>query len=240
MRLRLPFCAAMTLLPLMLAAPTVAVAGLTYSVEQIRAFTLADLRLGMTQAEVEKILEAAGYEGKFPAEVEEAGGVKPWRTVDRAVFVSRYLDNAGVVRVWRIRFGQAFDVPMSTEALKARVVAKYGEATEPRNSGRGGDVYHIPFAVNHEMGTVCTAGDDPTCWNTMAIGGKLTPKQVEDTFMAEARAPTLEVEYQSKALYLTLTDHGTHLDAVAAAKAKAAAKTEDRAKAAAKSVELGF
>lgn len=216
-------------------------AGPTYSREQIRAFSLADLRLGMTQSEAEKVLDAAGYEGRFPKEVEDPNMVKPWIQFDRAVFVSRYTDELGVNRIWRIRYGQSFDVALSIEDLRRRVVTKYGAPTDlVGRSEIDGDTYHVPFTTEHSRARFCDAGADPSCWRTLTLGTTLSADAVQRAFKAEILEPTLSVEYQPKVLYLTLTDHGLNEAAKSAAAARVKVQSEEKSRASIKNVKMGF
>ena len=114
--------------------------GPTYSSEQILNFDLAGLKLNMTDVDAARAMTEAGYEGKWDQEISDY--VKGWQQVDRAIFPFRYAAKDGKIRLWSIKYKQIFDVNMSEDILKTKIVEKYGEPTKVEN---GELVYETPW-----------------------------------------------------------------------------------------------
>jgi hypothetical protein len=202
-------------------------------------FSVADLRIGMSAEDAERIVSGAAYEGRFPATIEERTSAQ-WVRFDRAAFLFRYIDAAGMTRLWRIRFGQKFDVPQSIDVLRRKVIEKYGEPSEI--DGANGDlVYHTRYTLDHGMAGICHAGGSPSCWDTAMLGTKYKQStEMEAAYVAEVESPEMRVSINPTVMYVDLRSFGLATESERRRNGAAAAAIEKKRGENAKHLDLGF
>jgi hypothetical protein len=220
-------------------APALAKAGQIYSPEQITGLSVADLKIGMPAVEAEHIVSGAAYEGSFAATIEEKTAAQ-WIKFDRAIFLFRFIDAAGTTRLWRIRFGQKFDVPQSIDVLKQKVIQKYGEPSEI--DGTNGDlVYHTTLKLDHGIARTCYASGSPTCWDTAMLGTKYRQAtEMEAAYVAEIESPEMRVSIAPTMMYVDLRSFGLASESERRRNQSAAAALEKKRVQNAKHLDLGF
>lgn len=221
-------------------APAFAGDGQLYSSEQILGFSVADLKIGMPAGDAERILSGAGYEGGFPATIEEKKTSGQWAKFDRAVFAFRYIDASGTTRLWRIRFGQKFDVPQSIDLLRKKVIEKYGEPSEI--DGTNGDlVYHTHYKLDHGIARMCYVSGSPSCWSTAMMGTKYRQSaEMEAAYVAEVESPEMRVSIEPMTMYVDLRSFGLASDSEQRRIQDAASAVEKKRIENAKHLDLGF
>src|ERR1035437_10291541 len=220
-------------------APALAEAGQIYSPEQITGLSVADLKIGMSAVDAEHIVSGAAYEGSLAATFEEKTAAQ-WIKFDRALFLFRFIDAAGTTRLWRIRFGQKFDVPQSIDVLKQKVIEKYGEPSEI--DGTNGDlVYHTPFKLDHGIAKACYASGSPTCWDTAMLGTKYRqPTEMEAAYVTEIESPEMRVSITPTTMYVDLRSFGLASESERRRNLSTAAAIEKKRVENAKHLDLGF
>jgi len=212
--------------------------GADYTVEHLLKFEVAGLRLGMPAAEAAKVLTESNYEGSYEKKIGD--DVKAWVQVDRVVFPSRYVAPDGSVKLWRIRFGQRFDVKVSKDVIRAKLVEKYGEPSKVDNS-TGELVWEAPWSFSPGTAAVCMASGDPGCWRMALVGTKFkSGEEFEATYNAEAYRPQLRADIRPDVLYVTLSHTAAKVDADAQAKQMANDAEEAKRRKAASKIDLGL
>jgi hypothetical protein len=227
-------------LAVVVSTPALAGGGQIYSPEQILAFSVADLKIGIPAGDAERFVSEAGYEGGFPATIEEKKTSGQWVKFDRAVFLFRYIDAAGTTRLWRIRFGQKFYVPQSIDLLRKKVIEKYGEPSEI--DGTNGDlVYHTQFKLDHGIARTCYASGSPSCWDTAMMGTKYRQSaEMEAAYVAEVESPEMRVSITPTTMYVDLRSFDLASDSERRRNQAAASAIEKKRIENAKHLDLGF
>lgn len=208
--------------------------GPTYSSEQILNFDLAGLKLDMTDVEAANAMKAAGYEGKFDQEISDY--VKGWQQVDRAIFPFRYVAKDGKVRLWGIQFKQIFDVNMSEDVLRAKIVEKYGEPTKVD----GGElVYETPWPydkISKREADSCISFGGTFCSDNPFN----SQYELRDAFNAVLQRPQLRVRISPKELVVNLDHRLAQIEAKKFHTDQANAAEEAKRRKASKSLDLGL
>lgn len=222
-----------------IAAPVAGMAaepsGPTYTSEQISNFDLGGLKLGMTAKEAEASLKAAGYEGKFEKTIGDR--TTAWQQVDRALFPFRYVAKDGEIRLWSIQFQQKFDVNMSEDALKEKVIAKYGRPTRVEN---GKLVYESAWPFDRDSAMTCMMLDG-NCRMDMVRGNPYkSHSEFEAAFRAAEARPQLRIEIFPKQITVYLTDRAANKAAEEFRMQQAKNAEEDKRRQAAKTLDLGL
>lgn len=193
--------------------------GQTYTADQLRAFTVSGLKLGMTEAEARKAIEDGGFEGRFEKFSKDEEEVYGWSKIDQAVFPFRYRAADGSVRLWQMTFKQKFERPQSVEALKAKVVERYGMPTEILDAENQARLtYRVQYKVDHDLVGICAT----------SIGAEkpFHCKPAEEAiYEKEIAQPIMQVTIEPTLLRVLLADQETLRAAQAANKAAADAAT---------------
>lgn len=210
--------------------------GPNYPTEQIVNYDLGGLKLGMTSTEAEASMKAAGYEGKFEARIRDRANA--WRQVDRAIFPFRFVSKDGQTRIWYVQFQQTFDVNMSEEAVKQRVVAKYGV---PSRVEGGEMIYESAWPFDRVSAQNCLGLGESHCRMGMVRNNPYKSyHELKAAYDAAANRPQLRIEIQPKRIVAHLEDRGAKEEADIFQNQQAKNAEEEKRRKSTKKLDLGL
>jgi hypothetical protein len=210
--------------------------GPAYSTEQLANFDLGGLKLGMTAKDAETVMKAAGYEGVFDAQIGER--VKGWRQVDRAIFPFRYVAKDGQIRIWYIQFQQQFDVNMSEDTIKEKVIAKYGPPSRIENNEF---IYESAWPVGRISAGNCLSLGENYCKMGMVRDNPYKSySELRAGYDAAANRPQLRIEIKPKQVVAHFEHRGAKEEADTYQKLQARNAEEEKRRKATKKLDLGL
>ncbi len=185
-------------------AQCLAAEGPSYTSEQIRGMSVAGLHLGMLQSDAYETLKKGEFEGNFKPFDGNSTNTQVWVKVDQKIAPFRFLTRDKEVKLWAINFAQSFDKAQSQEALKNKIIEKYGVPTSVQTDGMNGDIsleYHIKYTVDPSQAAIC----EPREWMS-AFG---CDRKDQPVWLRERVAPQLTIHIAAKQLKADLYDRET-------------------------------
>jgi len=170
------------------------------SAEKIHSLDIAGIRLGMTQAEVEKILKDDKWQGKFRQLSDDELtdlSVKAFEQDGKDLFLFRNKNVDGVTHIAEIQFVQRYELEHLQTDIGKALIAKYGTPSYFSNDRLIWKTRHeAEFDRRDRMGGasqnhVCYRTDNPqSCLDTlkkMEFESRNGPKLVADISPKEVR-----------------------------------------------------
>ncbi len=209
--------------------------GPSYAPEQIRGMSVAGLHLGMLQSDAADALKKGEFEGGFKPFDGNSTNTQFWVKVDQKIAPFRFLTRDKDVKLWAINFTQSFDKAQSQEALKSKIIEKYGVPTSAQSDGTNGDIileYHIRYSVDPSQAALC----EPYEWRSMyGCDSKDQP-----IYLRERVAPKLTIHITAKQLKADLDDRETENNERAFMDQQKQAMEKARQEKNSKSTEIGL